>query len=468
MTVISARPTTRAATGRRTAVDVLAPLQRTGRLFVAADAVAAALAVLVASQVPGGVERGATGYLFVPLWVLAVAVTGEYRLTGGFVAHVRRLAAVALVVPTATLLTTEALSYPLSASTVTAVCVGSAALGALARRAAAVPHRVVVVGSSTTLPDLLARIRAARNRRFSVVGACVAAGDPILAADLDAVPTVSGLATCASAARANGADAVILAPDHAIPDDAVRRLRWALEEDGVGIFVWPGLATSPVGRTRLDLWDDVPLLHLGAPRRLGPSHAVKHVLDRAVAALALVVLAPILLALAVAVRLDSPGPAFFRQTRVGRGDAPFTMWKLRTMRQDADTTAVTLADLNEADGPLFKIQRDPRVTRVGRWLRRTSLDELPQLVNVALGQMSLVGPRPALPTEVEDYHPDVRHRLVVRPGMTGLWQVSGRADLSWEESVRLDQQYVDNWSLFLDARILLRTAGAVLGGRGAY
>ena len=191
-------------------------------------------------------------------------------------------------------------------------------------------------------------------------------------------------------------------------------------------------------------------------------------LFRSVAVVALLVLSPLLLLLALAIRLDSPGPAFFRQTRVGRDDAPFTMWKLRTMTCDAAAVAPDLVALNEASGPLFKIHRDPRITRVGRWLRRTSLDELPQLINVALGHMSLVGPRPALPSEVAAYLPDVRHRLVVRPGITGLWQVSGRSDLSWDDTVRLDQQYVDNWSLLLDARILLRTAGAVLSGRGAY
>jgi exopolysaccharide biosynthesis polyprenyl glycosylphosphotransferase len=270
------------------------------------------------------------------------------------------------------------------------------------------------------------------------------------------------------AARESNADAVIIAPGPSLHPTDVQRLCWELEDAGVAIFVWTGLLTSPVGRTRLDLGERLPLLHLGAPRRLGPSHVVKHVLDRTVAALALLVLSPLLLALALAIRIESPGPAFFRQTRIGRDDAPFTIWKLRTMSCDAGTAGPDLVALNEASGPLFKIRQDPRITRLGRWLRRTSLDELPQLINVALGQMSLVGPRPALPSEVAAYLPDVRHRLVVRPGITGLWQVSGRSDLSWEETVRLDQQYVDNWSLLLDARILLRTAGAVVSGRGAY
>jgi exopolysaccharide biosynthesis polyprenyl glycosylphosphotransferase len=293
-------------------------------------------------------------------------------------------------------------------------------------------------------------------------------GDAADRPPLGGIPVVSGLAACVPTARVSGADAVILAPDAALPAADLQRLCWCLEEAGVAIFMWTGLHSSPPGRLHLDVGERLPLLHLGAPRRLGPSHLVKHVLDRVAATLALLLLAPLLLALATAVRLDSPGPAFFRQTRIGRADVPFTMWKLRTMSCGADQVVADLLDLNEAAGPLFKIQQDPRVTRVGRWLRRTSLDELPQLINVALGHMSLVGPRPALPSEVAAYLPDVRHRLVVRPGMTGLWQVSGRSDLSWEDAVRLDQQYVDNWSLLLDARILLRTAGAVLRGRGAY
>jgi len=194
----------------------------------------------------------------------------------------------------------------------------------------------------------------------------------------------------------------------------------------------------------------------------------KEVWERTAAALALMVLAPTLAALMLAVRLDSSGPAIFRQTRVGKADRLFPMWKLRTMTVDAEQRRHELHHDNEVDGNLFKIRQDPRVTRMGRFLRRTSLDELPQLVNVVRGHMSLVGPRPALPAEVAAYESEVRRRLVVKPGITGLWQVSGRSDLSWEETVRLDQSYVDNWSLRLDLAILVRTVRAVLGQKGAY
>ncbi|MBM7518313.1 exopolysaccharide biosynthesis polyprenyl glycosylphosphotransferase [Nocardioides nitrophenolicus] len=458
MTVLSARTTvTPAEHGGSRAT---APLHRAGRMRAAADALAALVVVLVASLVPDAIARVGPALLFVPMWVAAVCATGDYQLPGHLGARCRRLAVAALVLPTGALLVADLVGYPLSAGTVAAVCALSALLGGAARgtmavlarsgvRLSGVTHRVVVAGTVVTLPALVERLGKSPAQRFEVVGAC-------------------DLASCVARAADDSADAVILAPDPTVSAADLQRLCWCLEDAGVAIFVWTGLLTSPAGRTRLDLGDQLPLLHLGAPRRLGPSHAVKHLLDRVLATLALLLLAPLLLALALAIRLDSPGPAFFRQTRIGRADAPFTIWKLRTMRCDADLAEPDLVALDEGSGPLFKIHRDPRITRVGRWLRRTSLDELPQLINVALGQMSLVGPRPALPSEVAAYLPDVRHRLVVRPGMTGLWQVSGRSDLSWDDTVRLDQQYVDNWSLLLDAKILLRTAGAVLSGRGAY
>jgi lipopolysaccharide/colanic/teichoic acid biosynthesis glycosyltransferase len=197
--------------------------------------------------------------------------------------------------------------------------------------------------------------------------------------------------------------------------------------------------------------------------------AVKRALDVAIAGTALLCLAPALVVLAVLVRASSPGPALYRQTRVGRHGAPITVRKLRTMTVDAEELLPALRALNMVeDGPLFKVRDDPRVTAVGRWLRRLSLDEVPQLVNVLGGSMSLVGPRPALPHEVEAYDALERRRLLVKPGLTGLWQVNGRSDLSWSDAVRLDLAYVEHGSLWLDLRILLRTVPAVLSGRGAY
>jgi lipopolysaccharide/colanic/teichoic acid biosynthesis glycosyltransferase len=196
--------------------------------------------------------------------------------------------------------------------------------------------------------------------------------------------------------------------------------------------------------------------------------ALKHVTDRVVAGALLVLLLPLLLGIGAVVRLTSPGAALFRHTRVGAGGRPFTMLKFRTMRDGAHAIRDELLDSNEHDGLMFKLRDDPRITPVGRVLRRLSVDELPQLVNVLCGQMSLVGPRPPLPDEVAAYNQVEGRRLLVRPGMTGLWQVNGRSDLTWEETLRLDLRYVDNWSLGLDARLLWRTGRAVIRGTGAY
>jgi exopolysaccharide biosynthesis polyprenyl glycosylphosphotransferase len=210
------------------------------------------------------------------------------------------------------------------------------------------------------------------------------------------------------------------------------------------------------------------MMHVEHPRLTGGRRLVKAVFDVSLAGLLLVLLAPLLLAIAVWIRLDTGGPVFFRQHRVGRGGETFRMYKFRTMHVDAEQRLQAMRGQNEFAGVLFKIRADPRVTRAGRVLRRHSLDELPQLINVLLGEMSLVGPRPPLHNEVEQYPQDMRRRLVVKPGMTGLWQVSGRSDLSWEDSIRLDLQYVENWSLTVDLVILMRTALVVMRGAGAY
>ncbi len=208
---------------------------------------------------------------------------------------------------------------------------------------------------------------------------------------------------------------------------------------------------------------------VAVPTRRVTGHLVKSMLDRTLALLLLAVAIPIMLALVLAIRLDSSGPAIFRQTRIGRNGRPFTMYKFRSMRSDAELVLDQLLDQNEsAGGVLFKIRHDPRITKVGGFLRRSSLDELPQLLNVLRGDMSLVGPRPALPHEVEQYDELPRRRLDVKPGITGLWQVSGRSDLAWDDAIRLDLEYVEGWSLRMDLAILCRTAGAVLSRRGAY
>ncbi|EST31673.1 hypothetical protein N566_20560, partial [Streptomycetaceae bacterium MP113-05] len=250
--------------------------------------------------------------------------------------------------------------------------------------------------------------------------------------------------------------------------DRLRRLSWSLQDAGLPLVVASGLTEVALRRVRLATVAGLNLLHVAPPVRRGPQLALKSVLDRVGAALGLLVLAPLIALVAAAVLLDSPGPVLYRQTRVGRGGRTFTMWKFRSMVTDAERLRPALAAADEQDGPMFKMRRDPRVTRTGRTLRRTSLDELPQLFNVLRGQMSLVGPRPPLPDEVAEYDAAALRRLGVKPGMTGPWQVGGRSDLSWDESLALDLRYADNWSLTTDLDVLARTFRAVVDGRGAY
>ena len=212
----------------------------------------------------------------------------------------------------------------------------------------------------------------------------------------------------------------------------------------------------------------LPLLHVEEPQADEAGGVAKRAFDVLLTLGALVVLSPLILAVALAVKVTDGGPVFFSQLRVGRNGSQFRMLKFRSMAPDAEERLADYAHLNEAQGVLFKVRQDPRVTRVGAFLRRYSLDELPQLLNVLKGEMSLVGPRPPLPAEVSRYENHTRRRLLVRPGMTGLWQVSGRSELSWNDSVRLDLYYVDNWSMVTDLGIMAKTVRAVLAGRGAY
>jgi exopolysaccharide biosynthesis polyprenyl glycosylphosphotransferase len=332
--------------------------------------------------------------------------------------------------------------------------------------------RVVVLGDRGSVEDVLHELRRPRRigqPSFQPAAVCLASGaEP--SARLHGLPALPGTDHLTAAVLDHRADAVIVTPGPWADSDELRRIGWQLQGSGTQMLLSSGLLDVTQERLTLTAARGLRLLHVRPAPLTGPARLLKNAVDRMVAALLLLFLAPALGVLALMIRRDSPGQAFFRQERVGRQGRLFTMYKLRTMRNDADLEVDTLHQANESDsdGVLFKIRSDPRITAIGAILRKYSLDELPQLINVLRGEMSLVGPRPALPSEVQQYTNDLRRRLVVRPGMTGLWQVSGRSDLSWEDTVRLDLQYVDNWSLSLDAQIALRTAGAVLGHRGAY
>jgi exopolysaccharide biosynthesis polyprenyl glycosylphosphotransferase len=278
----------------------------------------------------------------------------------------------------------------------------------------------------------------------------------------------SGLDNVVRYAEQLGADTLAVTGPHLLPRGALRQLSWDLEDTSIDLLVAPALTDLAGPRISIRPIDGLPLLHIEKPQFTGVKRIAKGAIDRTAALVLLLLLSPLLLVFAAAVLLTSPGPILFRQSRVGLNGQHFGLLKFRSMRATAEGEREELEDRNESSGVLFKIRRDPRVTPVGRFLRRFSLDELPQLWNVVSGDMSLVGPRPPIPAEVDRYGSDVRRRLLVKPGMTGLWQVSGRSDLSWDETVRLDLHYVDNWSVGLDLVLLWKTFATVIRGRGAY
>jgi exopolysaccharide biosynthesis polyprenyl glycosylphosphotransferase len=303
---------------------------------------------------------------------------------------------------------------------------------------------------------------------MQVVGACLSSGDGARLVGLG-VPLLGGLEDVADAVRVSGADTVAVAAGASVGPARLRRLSWQLEGTDTDLVVAPGLMEVAGPRLHIRPMTGLPLLHVEEPEFAGARLVAKAIVDRSLATIAFVLSVPLMAILWVAVRVSSPGPAIFKQVRTGRDGREFTLLKFRSMYVDAEKRRAELEQRNErSDGLLFKIRDDPRVTPVGRFLRRYSLDELPQLINVMHGKMSLVGPRPPLPEEVALYHDDVRRRLLVKPGLTGLWQISGRSDLDWDDSVRLDLRYVENWSFTLDLMILWKTMSAVVRGRGAY
>jgi len=326
----------------------------------------------------------------------------------------------------------------------------------------------LALGGHATVRELAASLGREPESGLQIVGACVPGGRTSRQPMPGDVPVVGSLASVASAVKAVRADVVAVTASQGLTATTLRQLSYELEGTGVELLVSPSLTNVTGNRITIRPIAGVPLLHVDEPELEGARRLVKATFDRGLAALALLLLAPVLTVLALAVRVTSPGPAFFRQERVGRDGTTFRLWKLRTMTADAEERKQELMHLNEHDGVLFKIRQDPRITPVGRRLRSWSLDELPQLVNVVLGHMSLVGPRPPLQSEVANYAGHARRRLLVKPGITGLWQISGRSDLSWEETVRLDLQYVESWSLGLDVLIILKTVSSVLTSRGAY
>lgn len=327
---------------------------------------------------------------------------------------------------------------------------------------------VMAAGSVDTVRDLIKRTQASQHIGWRVDAVCTTDGRGSNRDDVDGVSVVGRLDEVAEHVRRGGYRIVAVTADSYWTPRRLQQLAWRLEGSGAEMVVAPTLMEVAGPRLHVSGVLGMPLLRVSAPVFTGMRRAVKGAFDR-IGSFALILMClPVMTLAALAIMVDSRGSAFYTQRRVGKNGREFTIVKFRTMVRDADRRLAGLNGQNEGAGVLFKMRKDPRITRVGAVLRRYSIDELPQLFNVLSGSMSLVGPRPPLPEESARYEPDMRRRLLVKPGLTGLWQVSGRSDLPWEEAVRLDLRYVEDWSLALDAMILWKTFRAVLGGQGAY
>jgi len=327
-------------------------------------------------------------------------------------------------------------------------------------------HRMLLVGTLQEALEVYATIARDPTAGLVPVGIHLTEGyapNPSLSTP---VPVHAGRDVL-SLVRELNADTIAICGSASAEPGELRRLAWQLEGTGIDLVVAPQLTDIAGPRVHIRPIEGMPLLYVEEPTLSGLAWLAKNVMDRLCALIGLMITLPFYPFIALGIKLSDRGPVFFRQPRVGREGKTFHVWKFRTMYTDAEERLASLVDENESDGLLFKIRNDPRVFKFGKWLRATSIDELPQLINVLVGEMSLVGPRP-LPAEDGDFLGDVRRRLLVRPGITGLWQVSGRSELSWDDAVRLDLYYVDNWSLVLDLHTMWRTIFVVFFRKGAY
>jgi len=473
-----------ASSGNAPLADVPRWLRHYSRQLLVADAAIGLVSALLALVVRFGSDAQLPYVVITVLfplgWVALVAGNRAYepRYLGAGAEEYRRLTQATLRYGGLIAITAYAVHSPLARGYLFVALPLAYVLGLGARRLARrelvrsrrleqrCQHRVVVAGTERASAELIRQVHAHPEAGFKVVAACITRARHT---EVEGVPIVGTSTQLFEALTVSGADTVAVAAWSDLTHSDLRRLCWRLEGSGVTVVVAPTITDVAGPRIHIRPVAGLPLLHVEQPEFRGVRRWLKSLLDRSVSLLALLALSPLLLAVGLAVRLTSRGPALFHQTRVGEHGKTFTMLKFRSMYADAESRLAALQEQNHnGDGLLFKMPQDPRVTPIGRFLRRFSLDELPQLVNVLGGQMSLVGPRPPLVHEVSRYGGDVGRRLLVRPGLTGLWQVSGRSELSWEQAVRLDLEYVENWSLSLDLLILWRTMAAVIRSRGAY
>ena len=423
---------------------------------------------------------GTAGPIMMLGWILAIFAMGGYRLEafGAGLDEYKRVINASLM--TASLVTTGCylLHFPLSRGFfVLAFALGIPLLVAgryvvrrsvhKARRRGLLQARVVIAGTEGHVDEIASVLRRESWLGYHVVGAIT----PELAGrdtTHSGIPVLGSTQTLAPTALEAGADVVFLVGGAFSSSAQMRQLAWDLEDEDVRVVIAPSVTDVSSERIRMRPVGGMPLIHLEKPRSAAAVRRAKRTFDLVGASLLLLAASPLFVLAAARVRLHDGGPVFFRQSRIGRDGRAFGVWKFRTMVVDAESLLADLRAKQGGEDVLFKMIDDPRITTPGRWLRRFSIDELPQLLNVITGDMSLVGPRPPLAHEVALYTDEVARRLRVRPGMTGLWQVSGRSDLAWSEAIRLDLYYVDNWSMIQDLTILARTLGAVVGSRGAY
>lgn len=331
---------------------------------------------------------------------------------------------------------------------------------------------VLVVGSPVAVKKMAQTFERAPGDGYRVVGVCqpsqLGRRDRVIVVDGNEIPVLGDEHDVTDALDLVGADAVAVTATEHLGYDGMRKLAWDLECKDVDLVVAPGILDVSGPRLSMRPVAGLPLIHVERPRYHGAQRFAKTAFDVVFASVILILISPVLIVTALAVKFTSRGPVLYRSERMGLDGVPFPMLKFRSMVQNADTQVDSLLSDNEGAGVLFKIRDDPRVTKVGRVIRKFSIDELPQFVNVLRREMSVVGPRPPLRREVEAYDGAVKRRLLVKPGITGLWQVSGRSDLSWEETVRLDLSYVDNWSMVGDVMIVVKTLKAVMASDGAY
>ncbi|MGV9802603.1 sugar transferase [Mycobacterium sp. NPDC003449] len=459
------------------------------------DGLVVCLAVVLAQYIRFGTTASADDYfvyfvpgfsvVFIVVWLAALAGshTRSPRIIGSGVEEYRRVVAASLwafgaMAIVALLFQLDVargyLAVALPTGILGLVLSRSYWRGRLARRRAEGDYQtaVLAIGELDAVQTLAGELTREAADGYRIVGVGVpgygaARGEQITVNGL-AIPIIGGETQVLEAIRSCGADTVAIAGTEHFGVRGIRRLIWDLEPMGVDLVVSTGVMDVALSRLVMRPIAGLPLLHIEKPQYLGAKRFQKRAFDVCFAAAALVATLPILIGTAIAIKVSSRGPVFYSAERIGIDGMPFSMTKFRTMVRDADKQLAALLGANESDGLLFKIHDDPRVTTVGRMLRRFSIDELPQFLNVLRGEMSVVGPRPPLRREVEAYDCDVLRRLLVKPGVTGLWQVSGRSDLSWERAVRLDLSYVDNWSMIQDLVIIAKTLRAVFRRTGAY